>query len=374
MKSGRYIGVMSGTSLDGIDIVLAAIDEHLVAQQASLSYPIPLEIKRAVLAICQGQQLTLSQLGQLDNSLGKLFAQAVKTLMDSQGLTHEDITAIGCHGQTVWHEPQGEAAHTLQIGDNNHIVALTGVTVVGDFRRRDMALGGQGAPLVPAFHHALLAHPTERRMVLNIGGIANLSLLIPNQAVKGYDTGPGNMLMDAWIWRQKGQPYDQDAQWGYSGKVVRPLLQQMLSDPYFSAPAPKSTGREYFNYGWLERHLRAFPGLAGQDVQATVTELTAVTISEQVLLSGGCERLMVCGGGRYNPLLMARLGGLLSGIEVGSTDEAGISGNDMEALAFAWLAYRTMSGLSGNLPSVTGAREASVLGAIFPANPLHNRS
>ncbi len=374
MKSGRYIGVMSGTSLDAIDVVLAAIDEHLVVQLASYSHPIPLEIKNAVLAICQGQQLTLSRLGQLDHRLGKLFAQAVQILMDQQSLTYADVTAIGCHGQTVWHEPQGEAAHSLQIGDNNQIVALTGVTVVGDFRRRDMALGGQGAPLVPAFHHALLAHPTERRMVLNIGGIANLSLLIPGHAVKGYDTGPGNMLMDAWIWRQKGKPYDSDAEWASSGKVILPLLQQMLSDPYFAAPAPKSTGREYFNLGWLERQLSAFPGLASEDVQATLTELTAVTISEQVLLSGGCERLMVCGGGSRNPLLMARLAGLLPGTEVGTTDDAGISGDDMEALAFAWLAFRTLSGLPGNLPSVTGASEASVLGAIFPANPLHNQS
>lgn len=374
MKSGRYIGVMSGTSLDGIDVVLAAIDEHLVVQLASYTHPIPLDLKNAVLAICQGQQLTLSQFGQLDNRLGKLFAQAVQIIMEQQSLTRADVTAIGCHGQTVWHEPQGRAAHTLQIGDNNQIVALTGVTVVGDFRRRDMALGGQGAPLVPAFHHALLAHPTERRMVLNIGGIANLSLLIPGQAVKGYDTGPGNMLMDAWIWRQKGKPYDKDALWASSGKVILPLLQQMLSDPYFAAPAPKSTGREYFNLGWLERQLNAFPGLASEDVQATITELTAVTISEQVLLSGGCERLMVCGGGSRNPLLMARLAGLLPGTEVSTTDDAGISGDDMEALAFAWLAYRTLSGLPGNLPSVTGASEASVLGAIFPANPLHNQS
>ncbi|WP_455424609.1 anhydro-N-acetylmuramic acid kinase [Dryocola sp. LX212] len=374
MKSGRYIGVMSGTSLDGIDVVLAAIDENLVVQLANHSHPIPLELKNAILAVCQGQQLTLSQLGQLDHRLGKLFAEAVQALMNEQGLTHADVVAIGCHGQTVWHEPHGEAPHTMQIGDNNHIVARTGITVVGDFRRRDMALGGQGAPLVPAFHHALLAHPTERRMVLNIGGIANLSLLIPDQPVKGYDTGPGNMLMDAWIWRQKGKPYDKDAAWASSGKVILPLLQQMLSDPYFAAPAPKSTGREYFNYSWLERQLAAFPGIAPEDVQATITELTAVTIAEQVLLSGGGERVMVCGGGSRNPLLMARLAGLLPGIEVGTTDEAGISGDDMEALAFAWLACRTVSGLPGNLPSVTGASEASIIGAIFPANPLHNQS
>lgn len=374
MKSGRYIGVMSGTSLDGVDVVLAAIDENMVAQQASLTFPIPLPLKEAILAICQGQPLTLSQLGRLDTQLGKLFADAVLALMDREHLHPEDIVAIGCHGQTVWHEPTGIAPHTLQIGDNNQIAARTGVTVIGDFRRRDMALGGQGAPLVPAFHHALLAHPVERRMVLNIGGIANLSLLIPGQPVRGYDTGPGNMLMDAWIWRQKGKPYDKDAQWASEGKVVLPLLQNMLSDPYFSATPPKSTGREYFNYGWLERHLVHFPGISASDVQATLTELTAATISEQVLLSGGCERLLVCGGGSRNPLVMARLAGLLPGIEVSTTDDAGISGDDMEALAFAWLAWRTLAGLPGNLPSVTGASAPTVLGAIYPANTRQNQS
>lgn len=374
MKSGRYIGVMSGTSLDGVDVVLAAIDENMVAQQASLTWPIPVSLKEEILNICQGQQLTLSQLGQLDVRLGALFADAVLALMQQERLHPQDVVAIGCHGQTVWHEPVGEAPHTMQIGDNNQIVAKTGVTVVGDFRRRDMALGGQGAPLVPAFHQALLAHPVERRMVLNIGGIANLSMLIPGQPVRGYDTGPGNMLMDAWIWRQNGKPYDKDAQWASQGKVILPLLQALLSDPFFALPAPKSTGREYFNYGWLERHLARFPGLAPQDVQATLTELTAVSISEQVFLSGGFERLLVCGGGSRNPLLMARLAALLPGTEVTTTDEAGISGDDMEALAFAWLAWRTVAGLPGNLPSVTGAREASVLGAIFPANPRHNQS
>jgi len=395
MKSGRFIGVMSGTSLDGVDVVLAAINENMVAQQASLTYPIPIAIKEDILAICQGQQLTLSQLGRLDTRLGRLFADAVQALMTQEKLQAADIIAIGCHGQTVWHEPTGDAPHTLQIGDNNQIAARTGVTVVGDFRRRDMALGGQGAPLVPAFHHALLAHPVERRMVLNIGGIANLSLLAPGVPVRGYDTGPGNMLMDAWIWRQCGKPYDKDAQWASAGKVVLPLLrkpidkdaqwasegkvvlpllQDMLSDPWFALPAPKSTGREYFNYGWLSQHLARYPGLRAQDVQTTLAELTAVSISEQVLLSGGCERLLVCGGGARNPLLMARLAALLPGTEVSTTDEAGISGDDMEALAFAWLAWRTLAGLPGNLPSVTGASQASVLGAIFPANPPQNQS
>lgn len=374
MRSGRFIGVMSGTSLDGVDVVLAAINENLVAQQASLTYPIPIAIKDEILAICQGQSLTLSQLGQLDTRLGKLFADAVLALMRQENLQASDIVAIGCHGQTVWHEPTGDAPHTMQIGDNNQIAARTGVTVVGDFRRRDMALGGQGAPLVPAFHHALLAHPVERRMILNIGGIANLSLLVPGQPVRGYDTGPGNMLMDAWIWRQCGKPYDKDAQWASEGKVVLPLLQDMLSDPWFALPAPKSTGREYFNYGWLAQHLMRYPALRAQDVQTTLAELTAVSISEQVLLSGGCERLLVCGGGARNPLLMARLAALLPGTEVSTTDEAGIRGDDMEALAFAWLAWRTLAGLPGNLPSVTGASQASVLGAIFPANLPQNQS
>ena len=374
MKSGRYIGVMSGTSLDGVDVVLAAIDKSRVAQLASLSWPIPIALKEAVLAICQGQPLTLSQLGQLDNRLGNLFAASIIALVSQEHLKAQDIVAIGCHGQTVWHEPKSDAPHTMQIGDNNIIAARTGVSVVGDFRRRDMALGGQGAPLVPAFHQALLAHESERRMILNIGGIANLSLLVPGQPVRGFDTGPGNMLMDAWIWRSLGKPYDKDAEWANEGKVVLPLLQDMLSDPYFSAPAPKSTGREYFNYGWLAQFLSRYPGLRPQDVQATLTELTAVTISEQVLLSGGCDRLLVCGGGSRNPLVMARLAGLLAGTEVATTDEYGISGDDMEALAFAWLAWRTVAGLPGNLPSVTGASEATVLGAIFPANPQNNKS
>lgn len=373
MKSGRYIGVMSGTSLDGVDVVLAAIDENLVAQQASYCHPMPPDLRHAILAVCQGQSLTLSQLGQLDTRLGQLFAEAVLTLMKRESLEASDVVAIGCHGQTVWHEPQSDAPNTLQIGDNNQIVAATGITVVGDFRRRDMALGGQGAPLVPAFHQALLMDATERRMVLNIGGIANLSLLFPGQPVRGFDTGPGNMLLDAWIWRNQGKAYDKDAGWARSGTPVPALLEALLREPWFALPPPKSTGREHFNLGWLEQHLRHFPGLAPQDVQATLVELTAITITQQVQLNDGCDRLLVCGGGSRNPLLMARLATHLPGTEVTTTDAAGISGDDMEALAFAWLAFRTLSGLPGNLPAVTGAREKSVLGAIYPANALYRR-
>ncbi|PIJ51671.1 anhydro-N-acetylmuramic acid kinase [Erwinia sp. OLTSP20] len=372
MNSGRYIGVMSGTSLDGVDVVLAVIDENMVAQQASYTCAMPPGLRQQILAVCQGQPVTLSQLGQLDHRLGMLFADAVLALLKQEQLSAEDIVAIGCHGQTVWHEPQSEAPHSMQIGDNNLIAARTGICVVGDFRRRDMALGGQGAPLVPAFHQAVLMHPQERRMILNIGGIANLSLLFPGQTVLGYDTGPGNMLMDAWIWRQQGKAWDNNGEWAAQGEIVRPLLKRMLADPWFALPAPKSTGREYFNLSWLETQLRAFSALRPEDVQATLAELTAITITEQIMLNGGCDRLLVCGGGSRNPLLMARIIAALAGTEVASTDDVGINGDDMEALAFAWLAWRTLSGLPGNLPAVTGAREETVLGAIFPANhPRH---
>ncbi len=366
MKTGRYVGVMSGTSLDGIDVVLAAIDEHTVAQQGSYQHPIPLEVKQQILSMCQGQAVTLSQLGELDTRLGMLFGEAVLKMLSIAGVGPREITAIGCHGQTVWHQPGGSFPCTLQIGDNNRIAAMTGIATVGDFRRRDMAFGGQGAPLVPGFHHALLAHPTERRMVLNIGGIANLSLLLPGQPIRGYDTGPGNLLMDAWIWRRQGKPYDRDAVWALGGNIHPDLLRLMLADRYFSLPAPKSTGREYFNLGWLNERLSQSGPIPARDVQATLAELTARSISQQVLLAGGCEHLLVCGGGARNPLVMVRLSALLPGIEVSPTDKFGVSGDDMEALAFAWLACRTLSDLPGNLPSVTGASRETVLGAIYP--------
>ncbi len=368
MKSGRYIGVMSGTSLDGVDVVLAAIDERMVAQQASHLHPMPVEIKNAILGMCQGQKVTLAQVGELDTRLGILFGEAVLALLEKTGISADEVTAIGCHGQTVWHQPKGEATFSMQLGDNNRIAAITGITTVGDFRRRDMAYGGQGAPLVPAFHQALLADTVERRMILNIGGIANLSLLLPGQPIRGYDTGPGNMLMDAWIWRHRALPFDKNAEWANQGRVNLTLLQQMLSDPYFAEPAPKSTGREYFNIAWLEKQLRRMHELPPEDVQSTLAELTSVSIAEQVQLAGGSDRLMVCGGGARNPLVMARLSAMLPGTEVCTTDTFGISGDDMEALAFAWLAFRTLSGKSGNLPSVTGASRETVLGAIYPAS------
>lgn len=366
IQTGKYVGVMSGTSLDGVDVVLAEINDNAVKELFSYTHPMPLDLKQSILSVCQGQQTTLKQLGELDMRLGLLFAESVLSMTEKYQIKTEDILAIGCHGQTVWHQPTGDYPFTMQIGDNNQIAALTHITTIGDFRRRDMAYGGQGAPLVPAFHHALLFNSNERRMILNIGGIANLSLLLPDHPIQGFDTGPGNMLIDAWIYKNKNLSYDEDGLWAKQGKIDYSLLKGLLSDSYFSELPPKSTGREYFNLSWLERILTKFPNNKAEDVQATLVELTAVTICDQINLSGGCQRLLVCGGGAHNPSVMARIKDLLPETIVSPTDDFGVSGDDMEALAFAWLAARTLSGLSGNLPSVTGATQETILGAIYP--------
>ncbi len=368
MKSGYYIGMMSGTSLDGVDVVLAQLEEEKTIQLASITYPIPLEFRLQILSVCQGQLVTLSQLGQLDHYLGKLFAEAVLELLVQERVKIKTVVAIGSSGQTIWHQPRGEAPHSMQIGDNNLIAAMTGITVVGDFRRRDIALGGEGAPLVPAFHQAVFMHPAERRIVLNIGGIANITILFPGELVRGYDTGPGNILSDSWIYHHQGHLYDENGKWASQGHLVMPLLHYMLDDPWFALPPPKSTGREYFNLSWLKQQLANFPPMRPEDVQRTLVELTAVTIAEQVMLCGECDHLYVCGGGAHHSLLMSRIAAMLRKTKVGCTDELGIHSDSVEAMAFAWLASRTLSGLPGNLPAVTGARETSILGAIWPAN------
>ncbi|GKX61704.1 anhydro-N-acetylmuramic acid kinase [Pragia fontium] len=365
IKTGNYIGVMSGTSLDGVDVALVNISESSVTQRVSYFHPMPDDIKADVLSVCQGQTTTLSEVGQLDLRLGLLFAEAVLGLLSNNHIAASEVIAIGCHGQTVWHQPKSPYPFTMQLGDNNRIAAMTGIVTVGDFRRKDMAFGGQGAPLVPAFHQALLAVPYERRIVLNIGGIANLSVLAPDAAVTGFDSGPGNILMDAWIQQQKGKPYDKDAQWARQGHIHNGLLSLMLSDPYFNLPAPKSTGREHFNLQWLHQLLTTFSDVSPQDIQATLAELTVQTIIRHVKAVGGCDRLLVCGGGARNPLLIARMAEELPNTRVDITDNYGISGDDMEAIAFAWLAARTVSGLPGNLPAVTGASKPTVLGAIY---------
>lgn len=364
-----YIGVMSGTSLDGVDCALVEIEGDSISLLASNDYPIPTHIKQSALAICLGQQTNLIEIGSLDHQLGQLYADAVLALLESSGYKPEQIRAIGNHGQTVFHQPTGETPFTTQLGDANIIAARTGIDTVADFRRKDMALGGQGAPLVPAFHQSIFQSTGSSVVVLNIGGIANISVLQPNQAVIGYDTGPGNMLMDAWVQKHLNQPYDKDGAFATQGEVDESLLSELLSEPYFALTPPKSTGRELFNLVWLESIL-ANHSLSTQDVQRTLCEYSAITIANEVTQyqHGDKPELLVCGGGASNSLLMQRLSELLPDWGLMRTDERGVDSNNMEAMAFAWLAYRRVHNLPSNLPEVTGASRLASLGVIYPAS------
>ncbi|MGC9404055.1 anhydro-N-acetylmuramic acid kinase [Vibrio genomosp. F10] len=364
-----YIGVMSGTSMDGVDTALVQIDGENVHMIAHDEYPMPSDIKSRLLNIATGQRTNLIEIGELDHQLGRLFADAVNALLDKSGYQADHIAAIGNHGQTVFHQPTSDFPFTMQLGDANIIAAQCGIDTVADFRRKDMALGGQGAPLVPAFHQAIFSATHSSVVVLNIGGISNISVLRPNQKVIGYDTGPGNMLMDAWCQKHRNRPYDKDAEFAYQGNVEPSLLSELLAESYLQKPPPKSTGRELFNLDWLTKHL-ADHYVPAEDVQRTLCEYTALTICEQVRLYkvGLSPELLVCGGGAQNPLLMMRLAELLPDWQVASTSEKGVDGDFMEAIAFAWLAQRRLHGLSSNLPEVTGASKLASLGVIYPSN------
>ncbi|TFH90981.1 anhydro-N-acetylmuramic acid kinase [Vibrio ouci] len=364
-----YIGVMSGTSLDGVDTALVDIEDNQLRLLASQDYPIPDELKQRVLNICIGQQTNLIEVGEIDHQLGKLYAEAINSLLSASGYTASQITAIGNHGQTVFHQPNSLSPFTMQLGDANIIAVRTGIDTVADFRRKDMALGGQGAPLVPAFHQSIFHSTHSSVVVLNIGGIANISVLRPSLAVIGYDTGPGNMLMDSWCMKHLKQPYDKDAQFALQGKVNDSLLAELLSEPYLSLAAPKSTGRELFNLTWLESIL-ARHSLPHHDVQRTLCEFTAISIAQEVkkYQIGDKPELLTCGGGARNPLLMERLSQLLPDWTVMTTDDKGIDSDNMEAMAFAWLAYRRIHNLPSNLPEVTGASKLASLGVIYPAD------
>ena len=365
-----YIGVMSGTSLDGIDTAVVQFHHGHTRLIACDDYPIPADIKAKILQISLGQQTNLMQIGILDHQLGHLFADAVLQLLRKNGIAPEEISAIGNHGQTVYHQPTGDTPFTIQLGDANIIAAKTGITTIADFRRMDMALGGQGAPLVPAFHQSVFKPSDSTVVVLNIGGIANISVLRPNQATIGYDTGPGNMLMDIWIGKQQGRKYDKNAAYAYSGKCIPELLGELCRDSYFATPPPKSTGRELFNLPWLIEKLDKFEKhFQPQDIQATLAEFTSVTIADEVerYRLGDNPELLVCGGGCKNPYIMRRLTQLLPNWSVCTTDEKEIISDYMEAIAFAWLAYRRDHKLPSNLPEVTGASKAVSLGVIYPA-------
>lgn len=368
MDNELFIGALSGTSIDSIDVALVrfAPQPQLVATH-SLGYP---EFLRAeLLALCGPGENEIDRLGQADVQVGRWFAQAVNELLAKSTLQPGAVRAIGSHGQTIRHRPEGSAPFTLQIGDPNIIAAVTGLPVVGDFRRKDLALGGQGAPLVPAFHEAVFRQPGTNRVVVNIGGIANLTMLPGDATVAttGFDTGPGNTLLDAWSRRVLGEPMDRGGAFAARGRVEPRLLAALLADPYFSKAPPKSTGPEYFSIGWLQRHLEAVGAIGEADVQSTLLALTATTIADGVRRFPGesAPAVFVCGGGAHNDELMRALRAQLPGSAVGRTDDLGVPGGWVEAMAFAWLAARRWHGQAGNCPAVTGAKRAAVLGGLW---------
>lgn len=360
-----YIGIMSGTSLDGLDIALIELTSRI--KLLGTNYiPMPETLRTELLGLCASGPDEIARAAIAEQHWVQLAAQGVLTLLEQQQLEPAAIRAIGSHGQTIRHEPA--RGFTLQIGNPALLAELTGITVIGDFRRRDVAAGGQGAPLVPAFHEALFEDRNGHRAVLNVGGFSNLSLIDTNKPVAGFDCGPGNVLLDAWIQDQQGVNFDQGGQWAASGKVNQTLLKALLSDPFFQARGPKSTGREVFNLSWLQQALKERPAIPAEDVQATLLELTALTIIESLQAAQNrTDELLVCGGGAHNTALMSRLARLLPNAKVSSTAAYGVDPDWVEAMAFAWLAHCCLAGISGNRPSVTGARGLRVLGAIYPA-------
>ncbi len=356
-----YIGLMSGTSLDGVDGVLTALDCDLTAAYL----PFTPELKQALLALQSSGVDEIHRESLAAQQLARVYANCVHELLASANIKSDQVTAIGAHGQTIRHLPS--QGYTRQLNHPALLAELTGIDVIADFRSRDIAAGGQGAPLVPAFHQAVFGQTGHTRVVVNIGGISNISLLNADGGVSGFDTGPGNVLLDAWITVHQGKAFDADGAWAASGGVNQELLNNMLSEPFFSAPPPKSTGRDLFHLTWLESQVKSFPSLRPEDVQATLIALTTTSIAEAIQHHApACDAVYVCGGGAYNSQLMQSLQKQLSA-SVNSTDVLGIAPSHVEALAFAWLAKQFCDRNTGNLPSVTGAKGNRILGALYPA-------
>lgn len=360
-----FIGLMSGTSIDAIDAALVEFTDETIQLHATQCYAWPPDLRQHLLELTQQtkERSQLHAIACLDAQVGQCFAEAALSLLSKVHLSPQHIRAIGSAGQTIYHCPQGNPAYTWQIGDPNIIAQLTGIPTVADFRRRDMAAGGQGAPLAPAFHRAFWQVTSENRIVVNIGGIANITVLPAdqNKPVIGFDTGPGNALLDAYAQQQQQAPMDTAGQWAASGEVQQPLLAALLTDPYFAQPAPKSTGRDYFNLAWLSRHtLPPRP----QDVQATLCQLTIDSIV-QATLPYKPQHMLVCGGGAHNPILMAGLKRQLPDCLVEPTSAGGLDPDWVEAVSFAWLAKQRLAQQPNNLPLVTGAKRAVVLGSVY---------
>ena len=365
-----YVGLMSGTSMDGIDAVLVDLQDSSPKLIAARVLDWPADLHRRLTALIeQPGDISLAELGRVDAAAGEAFADAALAVIRDSGVDRANVRAIGSHGQTLFHAPGDTPPFTHQCGDPNRIAQRTGITTVADFRRRDIAAGGQGAPLAPAFHQAVFASPRRHRAVLNIGGMANLTLLPAGGTASGFDTGPGNVLMDAWCQRRLGKPFDADGAWAASGRCLDDWLRTLLEHPFLRQPPPRSTGRETFCADWLDEQLARLGGEpAAADVQRTLLEFTVSSIADALLrYAADTEQLLVCGGGAHNGALMRRLGERLPGMDVASTAAVGLHPDWVEAVAFAWLAKQTLDGRPGNLPAVTGAAGPVVLGAIHPA-------
>jgi anhydro-N-acetylmuramic acid kinase len=368
----HYIGLMSGTSVDSIDAALVSISaDGKPVLIATLSQPITPAMRGEIQALMRAGANEIERLGELDMALGALFADAANAVILQAGFDNKNIRAIGSHGQTLRHRPQAVHPFSLQIGNPSVIAERTGITTVADFRARDIATGGQGAPLVPAFHRQMFHTSQFNRVILNIGGIANVTYLPADvsQPVSGFDTGPGNTLLDRWMGHHNARDCDDAGQWAASGKSSQILLEQLLTDPYFAVSPPKSTGREHFNLEWLDNHMKKIASApSAADVQATLLQLTALTIAGAVQrFLPKTSEVFVCGGGAHNRELMAALVKNFSGIPVATTEALGLHPDWVEAVAFAWLAHQTLEGRPGNIPSVTGAQREVILGGIYPA-------
>ena len=360
--SNFYIGVMSGTSLDGVDVALCKIDTNECKLVKSYEHPFDATLKEEILHSIKNR-VSLKSLGELDVKLALLFSQAINTLLETTTIKKEAISAIGLHGQTLWHEPSSPYPFSMQLGNANVVAAQTGITTVADFRGADIANGGEGAPFAPLFHKELFAKEDETVAVINIGGMANISYL--GEKFLGWDIGCGNVLMDTYIAQTKQKPYDKDGSFAKSGNVNIELLQQMLRDPYFLKEPPKSTGREYFNQEWLQRQLQNFQETPAADIQRTLLELSAVTIANAVNRLS-CQKLILCGGGARNSFLVERIKNLAK-CELHQTQEYGIDSDFLEAMLFAWLAYKRIQREEILLSPITGSTKALILGALYEA-------
>ncbi|MEZ5523342.1 MAG: anhydro-N-acetylmuramic acid kinase [Pseudomonadales bacterium] len=371
MDKPYFIGLMSGTSLDAIDAALVDFSSGQPRLVAAATSQIPQQLRQDLLALCSRGENEVLRMGCADHQVGRLFAEAVNNLLAETGIKASQVSAIGSHGQTIRHEPCLATPFTLQIGDPNVIAQQTGITTVADFRRRDMAAGGQGAPLAPGFHAAQFHSLATDRAILNIGGMANLTFLPaskPKEA-SGFDTGPGNVLIDHWCQLHTQQPFDSNGSWARSGTVDQELLKNMLTTSYFQEAPPKSTGRELFNPHWLSTQLQGYTAsLKAKDIAATLTELTTITISQALQQHfSDCREIYVCGGGAHNGFLLERIAALNPGCSISTTQALDVPPDWVEAIAFAWLAKQTLARSSGNLPAVTGANEPCILGGVYYA-------